>query len=268
MSARIILITIREKEVPIILPNLLEFEQLKKSHEGSPEALLFSRVSGALAHHDRITLLGSSGQGKSTLLRILSLLDAPDEGDIRLEGVSCAKINPIEWRKAVCYVAQQAVMLPGSIEDNLRTVHHLHRIPYDAPLVRRLLAQAGLEAIDLGKNAADLSGGEKQRVALIRSLLLRPKILLLDEITASLDQSNAQRVEMLLQEWHRQEGTGMIWVTHQLEQAARISDVVWFMGRHTLLEKTPTKQFFERPETELARQFLNQPLNRGELCLS
>lgn len=250
------------------MPTLLEMEQLKKSHADSPGTLLFSNVSAAVARHDRVALLGMSGQGKSTLLRILSLLDIADEGDIRLEGISSRQIDPIEWRKAVCYVAQQAVMLPGSVEDNLRTVHQLHRIPYDAPLVGKLLAQAGLETIGLSKNAADLSGGEKQRIALIRSLLLRPKILLLDEITASLDQSNAIRVEELLQQWHRQEGTAMIWVTHQLEQAARISDYVWFMGDHTLLEKTPAKQFFEQPKTGLARKFLNQPLDRGELCLS
>ncbi|MNJ40099.1 ABC transporter ATP-binding protein [Paenibacillus bouchesdurhonensis] len=251
-----------------ILPKLLEFEQLKKSHANSSETLLFNKVSAALACHDRIALLGTSGQGKSTLLRILSLLDIADEGDIRLEGVSSKQFDPIEWRMKICYVAQQAVMLPGSVEDNLRTVHQLHHIPYDVQLVNKLLSQAGLEAIDLNKNAADLSGGEKQRIALIRSLLLRPKILLLDEITASLDQSNANRVENMLQEWHRKEGTSIIWVTHQLEQAARISDYVWFMDNHTLLERTSTDQFFEQPETELARRYLQQPADRGALCLS
>lgn len=250
------------------MPKLLEFEQLKKSHANSSEALLFSHVSAALDHHDRVALLGISGQGKSTLLRILSLLDVADEGDIRLEGVSSTQTDPIAWRKNVCYVAQQAVMLPGSVQDNLQTVHHLHHIPYDAQLVSKLLTQLGLDTMDLHKNAADLSGGEKQRIALIRSLLLRPKILLLDEITASLDLSNAKRVEEMLKDWHRQEGTSMIWVTHQLEQAARISDYVWFMGNNTLLEKTATGQFFKQPETELARQFLDQPLVRGELCLS
>lgn len=250
------------------MPKLLELEQLKKSHADSSEALLFNHVSAALARHDRVALLGTSGQGKSTLLRILSLLDVADEGDIRLEGVSSKQIEPIEWRKNVCYVAQQAIMLPGSVEDNLRTVHRLHQIPYDIPLVNKLLSQVGLDTIDLGKNAADLSGGEKQRIALIRSLLLRPKILLLDEITASLDQSNAKRVEDMLQEWHRQEGTSMIWVTHQLEQAARISDYVWFMGNNTLLERTSTGHFFEQPKTELARQYLQQPVDRGALCLS
>ncbi|WP_246021104.1 ABC transporter ATP-binding protein [Paenibacillus lentus] len=250
------------------MPKLLELEQLKKSHSDSPEALLFNNVSATLSRHDRVALLGTSGQGKSTLLRILSLLDIADEGDIRLEGVSSKQFEPIEWRKNVCYVAQQAVMLPGSVEDNLRTVHQLHQTPYDDQLVNKLLAQVGLDAIDLSKNAADLSGGEKQRVALIRSLLLRPKILLLDEITASLDQSNAKRVEDMLQEWHRQEGTSMIWVTHQLEQAGRISDYVWFMGNNTLLEKTSTDQFFEQPESELARRFLQQPVGRRELCLS
>lgn len=251
------------------MPQMLEIEQLKKSHANTPETLLFRDVDAAAAQHDRIALLGSSGQGKSTLLRILSLLDIADEGVIRFAGLSSKQADPIQWRMKICYVAQQAVMLSGSVEDNLKITHELHHIPYNVTLVKKLLTQSGLESLDLSKKASELSGGEKQRISLIRALLLRPQMLLLDEITASLDQCNAMRVEDMLEEWHQQEGTGMIWVTHQLEQAARISDYVWFMGNRTLLEKSPTRQFFEQPATELARQYLQQPLVKGdELCLS
>ncbi|MOA37332.1 L-cystine import ATP-binding protein TcyN [compost metagenome] len=119
-----------------------------------------------------------------------------------------------------------------------------------------LLERLGLEYLDLTKNAADLSGGEKQRISLIRSLLLHPEVLLLDEVTASLDRGSKQRVEELLLEWHVQEGTTMIWVTHDLEQAKHISRTIWFMGEGTLLESCPTDVFFTHPSTETARCFI------------
>lgn len=153
------------------------------------------------------------------------------------------------------FVAQQAVMLPGSVEDNLRTVSKLHDRPYDLKLVQRLLEQLGLEQLDLSKKAADCSGGEKQRISLIRSLLLRPNVLLLDEITASLDIDSTQRVEDLLEQWHKEEGTSTIWVTHDLKQASRISTTTWFMGKGKL-EQHWSESFFAESAEALAKRFI------------
>jgi putative ABC transport system ATP-binding protein len=235
---------------------ILSFKDLKKSHSGSEHSYLFSKVTADITAPDVIALLGASGQGKSTLLRILSRLDIPDEGEILLHNLSFRKIEPKDWRMKVCYVA---VMLSGSVEENLKMVSSLHRFPFDDQLVNRLLEQLGLKYLDLTKSAADLSGGEKQRISLIRSLLLRPEILLLDEITASLDIHSKQLVEQMLLEWHRREGTTLIWVTHDFEQARHISQRIWFMGEGTLLEDAPTAVFFDQPTTASARSFLQMP---------
>ncbi|UQZ81859.1 putative ABC transporter ATP-binding protein YbbL [Paenibacillus konkukensis] len=223
------------------------------------ERVLFSGVTARLEQPAVIALLGLSGQGKSTLLRIIGLLDAASEGSIRYRGRKPEEWTSQEWRKKVCYVAQHAVMLPGSVEDNLRAVSILHKQPFDRALASQLLRDCGLEHLDLGKRASDLSGGEKQRVALVRSLLLRPDILLLDEITASLDLHSKQAVERLLASWHRQEAASMIWVTHDLKQARQNSHKVWFMAEHTLLENMDTELFFQRPDSEAARKFLQIP---------
>ena len=92
-----------------------------------------------------IALLGVSGQGKSTLLRILASLTRADEGDIAMQGASQRQMDPREWRMKVCYVAQQPVMLGGSIEHNLKTVSLLHRTPYDKKLAERLMGELGLD---------------------------------------------------------------------------------------------------------------------------
>ncbi|MFD1774793.1 ABC transporter ATP-binding protein [Paenibacillus rhizophilus] len=223
---------------------------------------IFSQLSAEITEPERIALIGASGQGKSTLLRILALLDTPDEGDLLLDGASYKNTNVRLWRMGVSYVAQQAVMLPGSVEDNLRMVSKLHGLAYDSVLAAQLLKQLGLDYLDLGKQAADCSGGEKQRISLIRSLLLRPRILLLDEITASLDINSTQKVEELLMDWHLKEETLLIWVTHDLEQARRISNRTWVMGRGELQDHS-SDSFFAEPVAVLAQKFI-QPV-KGSL---
>jgi putative ABC transport system ATP-binding protein len=245
------------------LTSILDIQSLKKSHEGTERPFLFTAVTAQIAEPAVIALLGASGQGKSTLLRILSLLDIPDEGEIRLHNISFRQMEPRDWRMKVCSVAQQAVMLSGSVEDNLKLVSFLHKRPFDNQLATHLLSELDLASLDLSKKAADLSGGEKQRISLIRSLLLRPEVLLLDEITASLDVHSKHLVEQTLLGWHRQEGTTLIWVTHDLEQAKSVSQRIWFMGEGTLLEDTSTSVFFHQPATGVARHFIQSPA-KGE----
>ncbi|NOV03869.1 ABC transporter ATP-binding protein [Paenibacillus planticolens] len=238
---------------------MLEIHDLAKlsyDQENSKSPYTFAGISAHMQQGERISLIGASGQGKSTLLRTLALLNTPDEGDMIYERASFREVGPRHWRKQICYVAQQAVMLPGSIEDNLCVASRLHGQPFDRKLADQLLEASGLEHLDIKKQASDMSGGEMQRIALIRSMLLRPGVLLLDEVTSSLDTISTRAVEKLLQGWHASEGTTLIWVTHELEQAARTSDRVWYMSSNTILEDAPTAEFFRKPATESARTFI------------
>jgi putative ABC transport system ATP-binding protein len=115
--------------------------------------------------------------------------------------------------------------------------------------------------LEWSKPVQGLSGGEKQRVALVRSLLLRPEIMLLDEVTASLDQHSRHAVEAMLLKWHQREGTSLIWVTHDLEQARLCTQRVWFLAEKTLLEDRDTYSFFHSPSSTAAQNFLNLPLS-------
>ncbi|GAB6930524.1 phosphate ABC transporter ATP-binding protein [Paenibacillus sp. JCM 10914] len=246
---------------------IFELKQLAKyawQQDRKPQTLyLFEQISAEVLQPQCIALIGASGQGKSTLLRTLALLESPDEGDILYKGTSFRSQDIRWWRQQVCYVPQQAIMLPGSVEDNLRTVSRLHGEPYEEELATRLLEDAMFDGLDMTKQAKDLSGGEKQRIALIRSLMLRPKVLLLDEVTASLDSVSARAVEQMLLQWHIHEGTTLIWITHDLEQASRTSNRIWFMSGGTLLEDRLTADFFNQPATEAGRQFVRFR-NRGE----
>lgn len=203
---------------------LLKWSGLTKTVEDGGMRRLLWDCSAEIRASERIVLTGPSGQGKSTLLRLLALLDEPDSGELRLEGTPASQWEPRQWRRTVCYVSQQPVMLGKTVADNLETASRLHQTPFDRAYAEQLMSEAGLEGMDWGKGVDALSGGEKQRVALVRSLLLRPKLFLLDEITASLDESNKAAVERILDRIHREDGTGYIWITHDVEQAKRIAD--------------------------------------------
>lgn len=238
------------------MPPILEIVNLEKKVGGPSASPLFSGISATIAEPTIVHVIGTSGQGKSTLLRILGLLAAPDKGEIILHGTPSTRCIPEQWRRTVSYVSQQPVMLPGSVEENLRTVSRLQQTVFDQTTAESYMNRVGLGELDWQKEASQLSGGEKQRLALVRTLLLRPAILLLDEITASLDVNSQHAVEELLREIHHTQETSMIWVTHQLEQARSIGKRIWFMAEQTLLEDRPTAMFFNDPQTEAARRFL------------
>ncbi|MCR8644800.1 ATP-binding cassette domain-containing protein [Paenibacillus sp. N1-5-1-14] len=235
---------------------ILQVDELGKMHSGKQEQVLFAHVSATIEEPTRICMIGASGQGKSTLLRIIGFMDREDQGQVLLQGKDRSKWVPREWRKQASYVAQQPVMLAGTIEDNLRVVSTLHQSVFDEKLAKRLMERAGLTEMAWSKPASDLSGGEKQRLALVRSMLLRPAILLLDEVTSSLDMHSKQLIEMMLMDWHEEEETTLIWVTHDMDQARQCSSRLWFLAEGTILEDVSTVDFFEEPRTQPGRKFL------------
>lgn len=247
------------------LKAVLGIDRLSKRRPDKTGQYLFRDISARVEAGRRIAILGASGQGKSTLMRLLARLDLPDEGSITLHGTPPQGWKPNEWRKRVCYVAQQPVMLPGTVEYNLRAVSELHGEPFDRDSAERCMAAVGLGTIDWRKPAAELSGGEKQRTALVRSLLLAPEVLLLDEVTASLDPASKRAVEQCLNEWAALRGAALLWITHDLEQAKHISDTVWFMDEGRLLENGRTSEFFRNPVTERARGYIRSAdASKGE----
>jgi putative ABC transport system ATP-binding protein len=246
------------------MADLMELVEIGKMHPNGDGTELFSGITAVVEASSAIAVLGASGQGKSTLLRIMARLEEADRGGLRLLGRPSGEWPPREWRKQASYVAQYASMLPGSVEDNLRTASRIHAQPFDRALAERLMEQAGLGAMSWSKSADELSGGEKQRVALVRSLLLRPRLLLLDEVTASLDTGNKHAVEGMLREWHEQEGTALVWITHEPEQARRVCRRVWFLAAGGLREDAEAEAFFSRPSTPEAQAYLEGGRKGGD----
>lgn len=164
-------------------------------------------VSLAVPRGTATVLLAPSGAGKSTLLRCLVRLVEPEAGRIALDGADVRDLDPRELRRRVGLVAQAPAMLPGTVADNLR-----YRAPgADVP---GALAAAGLNASFADRPAAELSGGERSRVALARALSRDPEILLLDEPTAALDAAAAAHVAATVRDLTATAGLGICVVTH------------------------------------------------------
>lgn len=189
---------------------------------------LLRGVSFELAPGASLTLRGRSGLGKSSLLRTLAALHA-DPGDaVTLDGSTARSLGFPAWRRRVAYLAQAPTMLEGSVRQNLARPFEYRSASgtFDAAL-----AEAWLRALDLpdvlDRDATTLSGGEKQRVHLVRALLGRPRVLLADEPTASLDPETRRRVLDFL-DLRREEGLAVLFVRHDAPDDAASLDLEAF----------------------------------------
>lgn len=177
-----------------------------------------------------LAILGPNGAGKSTLLRILHALEPPDRGEVRFGGERLSYPAPLELRRKISMVFQRPVLFNGRVRDNVTYGLKL-RGKVDEGKVDQIMTRLGL--MELAEaNVRTLSGGEVQRVALARSLVLEPDLLLLDEPTANLDPSNAALIETIINEIRGKRKSTILLVSHNVSQALRLADrtLVIFSG--------------------------------------
>lgn len=169
---------------------------------------------------DYISIVGPSGSGKSTFLKLCCHLISPTKGRVLYKNKSIMEHNPMELRKNIVYCFQTPYLFGETVMDNVSFPYHLRNIKMDFKKVEELFDLFNLEKEYLKKDIKNLSGGEKQRIALIRTLLFRPEILLLDEVTSALDVNNTVIVENVMKSLNKN-GTTIIWITHNPEQSKR-----------------------------------------------
>lgn len=208
-----------------------------------------------------IAILGPSGCGKSTFLRCLNGLEDVQGGDILLENKSLVN-KATNWR----LVRQRIGMVFQSYDlfPNLTVIENILLSPLKVQKRNRQEAENQalelLERVGLKVRADDyprqLSGGQKQRIAIIRALCMNPEIMLFDEVTASLDPEMVREVLEVIAHLANQ-GMTMLIVTHEMNFAILVADEVVFMEQGSIVERTPAEQFFTKPNTERAQQFLN-----------
>ncbi len=194
-----------------------------------------------------LVLIGPTGAGKSTLLRMMAGLETYDSGDLEWRGVSYTpRTMTLAQRRRMAYVDQRPRLMAGTLRYNVEYGLRLRRARETASRVEPLLRQFGLQP-QAAQSARSLSGGQVQLVALARAMVLHPDVLLLDEPTAHLDPGNVARVEEMVLNLNRELGMTVIWATHNLFQARRVSSRIALLLDGELIEIATPDQFFESP---------------------
>lgn len=206
-----------------------------------------------------IALIGSSGSGKSTLIRCINLLEEYSDGLIEVDGVAVKKgRNLSQVRAEVGMVFQQFNLFPHmSVLRNVSIapirVRGISKAEAEA-YAEELLTRVGL-ADHMHKYPTHLSGGQQQRVAIARALAMKPEVLLFDEPTSALDPEMVGEVLDVMQDLAKS-GATMIVVTHEMNFARKVSDRVVFMEKGTIIEEAEPNSFFDTPQTDRAKEFL------------
>ncbi|MGY0837313.1 ABC transporter ATP-binding protein [Aerococcus urinaeequi] len=178
------------------------------------EDYLLKDMSFTIYPEEMIRIEGASGSGKSTLLRLIAALIPSSSGDITYLNQPLTKVSYQEYRQNISYVAQNPHLFGETIRDNFELVFKAREQDFDEELVLNYMKDFGLAHIGLDKSIHKISGGEKQRVGLIRHLIFPPKVLLLDEITSSLDEDNRALVWKILMDYKAEHKITVIWVSH------------------------------------------------------
>jgi polar amino acid transport system ATP-binding protein len=226
-------------------------------------------VSLTVPEHTVTVLIGASGSGKSTLLRCVNLLTPVDDGVIRLDGwdITDPEIDPDVVRRQIGMVFQSFNLFPHlTVLDNItlspRKVHGVDRTRAEAAGMA-LLERFGLA--DKARQYPDrLSGGQQQRVAIVRSLAVSPRLMLMDEVTSALDPVLVNEVLSTVRDL-KAEGMTMVIATHEMGFAAQVADEVCFLAAGTILERGAPDQVLYDPHQPATRDFLRRVHEAGRL---
>ena len=239
---------------------ILSIKNLKKDF-GYGEVL--RDVNFEVEKGECVCVIGSSGSGKSTMLRCINLLETPTSGDIIFNGENIKNINVNTLRSRIGMVFQSF-----NLFNNMNVIKNctvgqvkvLKRNKEDAEVeALKELERVGMKDFAY-KDIKTLSGGQKQRVAIARALSMNPEIMLFDEPTSALDPEMVGEVLNVIKQV-KETGMTMVIVTHEMQFAREVSTRVAFMNDGVILEDLPTEEFFTNPKNERTKEFLKRYIN-------
>ncbi|HHE6468052.1 TPA: iron ABC transporter ATP-binding protein FetA [Providencia rettgeri] len=196
------------------------------------EKTILDNVQINLQAGDFKLITGPSGCGKSTLLKIIASLISPTQGTIKFQGKDINTILPETYRQQVSYCTQTPNLFGQTVYDNLVFPYQIRKLPLNKEKVISDLHQFSLHESILDKGINELSGGEKQRISLIRNLQFLPQVLLLDEITSALDEENKIIVNEFIHHLTSDKKIGVLWVTHDQDEIAHTNEVITLPVHH------------------------------------
>ena len=233
---------------------MIQFINVSKAYK---QYNVLENINLSINKGELVVLIGPSGCGKTTLLKMINRLIDPTAGQILINGTDIIAQDPIELRRNMGYVIQQTgLFVHMTVRENIEIVPHLAKLPQDEIVERtvKLMEMVGLPQEFLDRYPNHLSGGQQQRLCIARALAISPSILLMDEPTSALDPISTSKIEDLIHEL-KKEYTIVI-VTHNMQQAARVSDKTGYFYLGELIEYGETRKIFTNPEKESTQNYI------------
>jgi polar amino acid transport system ATP-binding protein len=246
--------------------NVLELVNVRKSFDTE---LVLNNLSLSVPEHTATVLIGASGSGKSTLLRCINLLETIDDGQIFLDGreISDPLINVDEIRRNLGMVFQSFNLFPHKtlLENITLSPIKVHGKSKDEANTHALALLKRFDLSDKADQYPDrLSGGQQQRVAIIRSLAVNPRLLLLDEVTSALDPVLVNEVLSSVRDL-KLDGMTMVLATHEMGFATQVADEVCFLESGSIVERGTPEQVLKNPVNPKTQEFLMRVHQAGRL---
>ena len=240
---------------------IIRFEAVSKSYGGQPVLKNFSLdvLPGEL-----LTIIGRSGCGKTTALKLVNGLITPDAGRVLVQGEDVAKTDPVALRRRIGYAIQSVGLFPHmTVEKNIAyvpTISHLEgwKGPERQERVAALLRQVGLDPALADRYPRALSGGQRQRVGIARALAAGPELLLMDEPFGAVDEITRIQLQEEIRKIHRESGITVLFVTHDIAEALKLSSRVLVLDQGTVQQCDAPEELLRHPATEFVARLVEQ----------
>lgn len=237
----------------------VEFKHINKQFKNSAYPAL-DDVSVSIEEGEFVTILGSSGCGKTTMIKMINRLYEPDSGDIILFGKKIREENPVELRRKIGYVIQQVGLFPHmTVAENIATIPKI--LKWDKQRIKeetdRMLTLVQLDPDEFrSRYPAQLSGGQQQRVGLARALIANPRIMLLDEPFGAIDAINREILQNELKSIHEKSKCTYLFVTHDIREALKLGTKVIIMNEGKILQYATPDEIVENPADDFVANLL------------
>jgi osmoprotectant transport system ATP-binding protein len=238
---------------------LIKFEKVTKKF-GNTEVL--KNINIEILSKKITMVIGSSGSGKTTFLKMINRLIEPSEGKIYVDGEDISKLDLIELRRSIGYVIQQIGLFPHlTVEENIELVPTLKKWPKSKKLERtkELMQLVGLPPEKyLNRYPKELSGGQQQRVGVARALAINPNIILMDEAFSAVDAITRAQLQSELRELQQKLNKTIVFVTHDINEALKIGDMICVMDNGTIVQYDTVEEILKNPANEYVEKLVNK----------
>lgn len=238
---------------------MIEFVNVSKEFK---DKKVLHDISFTINDNELVAIIGASGCGKTTTLKMINRLIVPTKGKILIDGKNIEEIDKTELRRSIGYVIQQMGLFPHmTVKENIELIQKLEKKdPKEIEEnTNRLMEIMDLDGdLYLNKYPSDLSGGQQQRVGVARALANNPKVILMDEPFSALDPITRSNLQDELVELHKKMNTTIVFVTHDMDEAIKIADRIIIMKDGYIVQYDTPEEILKHPKNEFVQEFIGK----------